>query len=229
MKLTKEQLLQIVQEELFSILKESDPPWIRKRREKEKDRRIPLYVPQYREPPDEEEEEEEEARRGTTYISGGNIPSSNIPEGKMFKFTKSQIKKIIREEMLGIIRESGGDSWRSRERNAGEEWGEEELSRIPDEKIQSDYEKGFSHWITRQIINKEIDREDLDNWMGEWNKVLNRPGRQLEPDAIERIISQGIADAFEEEPLPDELDLMGAQFDASDEQMYHARNSSGEY
>jgi hypothetical protein len=110
MKLTREQLLQIVQEELFSVLKESDPPWIRKQREKEKGGRkqIPLYVPQYREPP-EEEEEEEEARRGTTYINGGNIPSSNIPEGKMFKFTRSQLKKIIREEILNVVHESGED------------------------------------------------------------------------------------------------------------------------
>jgi len=100
MKLTREKLLKIVQEELLNTLKESDPPWIRKRRRQEKDRRIPLYVPKYEEPPDEEEEEEEEeARRGTTYISGGNIPSSNIPEGKMFKFTRSQLKKIITEEV----------------------------------------------------------------------------------------------------------------------------------
>lgn len=105
MKLTREQLLKIVQEEFLGTLEEGAPPWIRKRREqeKQKDKRMPLYVPRYEEPPDEEEEEEE-TRRGTTYISGGNvprsnIPSSNIPERKMFKFTRSQLKKIITEEV----------------------------------------------------------------------------------------------------------------------------------
>lgn len=105
MKLTRDQLLKIVQEEFLGTLEEGEPPWIRKRRgqEKQKDKRIPLYVPRYKESPDKEEEEEE-TRRGTTYISGGNvprsnIPSSNIPERKMFKFTRSRLKKIITEEV----------------------------------------------------------------------------------------------------------------------------------
>jgi hypothetical protein len=100
MKLTREQLLKIVQEEFLGTLKEGDPPWARKRREqeKQKDKRIPLYIPRYKESPDKEDEEEE-TRRGTTYISGGNVPRNNIPEGKMFKFTRSQLKKIITEEI----------------------------------------------------------------------------------------------------------------------------------
>jgi len=201
MKLTREKLLKIVQEELLGTLKESDPPWIRKRRGQEKDRRIPLYVPKYEEPPDEEEEEEEEeARRGTTYISGGNIPSSNIPEGKMFKFTRSQLKKIIREEMLNVIRESGDRGWKSRERNVGLDLDLATiLDEIPPEKIQSDYERGFSNWITRQIINNKIGQEDLDDWKNKWHKTLSNPHRQLKPDAVENIIVQGIADALNAE------------------------------
>lgn len=118
----------------------------------------------------------------------------------MFKFTRSQLKKIIREEMLNIIRESGDRGWKSRERNVGLDLDlATMLDEIPPEKIQSDYERGFSNWITRQIINKKIDQEDLDDWKNKWHKTLSNPHRQLKPDAVERIIVQGIADALNAE------------------------------
>ena len=173
-------MVKIVQEELLDTLKESDPPWIRKRRGQEKDRRIPLYVPKYEEPPDEEEEEEEEeARRGTTYISGGNIPSSNIPEGKMFKFTRSQLKKIIREEVLNVIRESGDRGWKSRERNAGLVPGDEdqagstgEADPISDDELVW-YVTKAAEWIGEMKANN-LSPEEIEARFFEDRKKLNR-------------------------------------------------------
>ena len=117
------------------------------------------------------------------------------------KLSRSKLKQIINEEISYVLSETRGDSWRSRERNVGEEYGEAELSRIPPEKIQSDYERGFSHWITRQIINKDIGSEELDHWKDKWFKLLSDPFKQLRPEAVESIIAQGIADAYAEEGL----------------------------
>jgi hypothetical protein len=106
------------------------------------------------------------------------------------KITKSQLRRIIKEEVREAKMYSGPGQ------NAGLATGEEELSQVSPDKLQKNYENGLSQWITRQIIDNKIDQEEVHYYIEEWREANAYAFGRLTPEAVESIIDKGIVDAF---------------------------------
>jgi hypothetical protein len=115
------------------------------------------------------------------------------------KITKSQLRRIIKEEVreAKMYSSPGQDEWRRGEQNAGLDTDlEQQISSVPPKDLMKNYEDGLSHWITREIINNKIDQEEVHYHIEKLRKSHAYTFKLLADEAVERIIDKGITDAF---------------------------------